>query len=104
MINQTKTKTRMLGPMKEEEEVKMKGECVVRCKVKNKEIQQVRLKNVMFVKNTRKNLISVKKLCEGGAKVKFKGEKFEVTIKGRMIIENELSLVNKRFDLKNIEK
>ena len=38
MVNQTKTRARMLGPMKEEEEVKMKGECVIRCKIKNKKV------------------------------------------------------------------
>jgi hypothetical protein len=86
MVNQTKTRTRMLGPLKEEEEIKMKGECVVRCKIKNEEVQEVRLKDVMFVKNARKNLISVKKLCERGAEVKFKGEKFEVKLRGRMIM------------------
>ncbi len=86
MVNQTKTRTRMYGPMKEEEEVKMKGECVVRCKVKKEEVQEVRLKDVMFVKNARKNLISVKKLCERGAEVKFKGEMFEVNLRGRTIM------------------
>ena len=71
MVNKTKTKAKMLG-IREEEEVKMKGECVVRCKTRNEEVQEVRLKNVMFVKNARKNLISLKKLCEGGAEVNLK--------------------------------
>ena len=42
---------------------------------------KLRMKDVMFVKNARKNLISVKKLCEGGAEVKFKGEMFEAKFK-----------------------
>jgi len=80
------TNTKVVGPIsKESKEVSQEGDCRVRC-LGEEEVVDVRLEKVLFVQDIRRNLISVKTLCQKGAKVEFEGESFRVTLNERVIM------------------
>ena len=81
------TNTKVVGPIsKESKEVSQEGDCRVRCVGEDEEILDVRLEKVLFVQDIRRNLISVKNLCQKGAKVEFEGESVRVTLNDRVIM------------------
>jgi len=84
------TNTKVVGPIgKESKEVDIEGDCRVRCIGKEREIINIRLENVLFVQNIRRNLVSVKNLCQKGATVTFEGEKFKVILDEKVIMKGK---------------
>ena len=74
LVNLTTANTRVVGAIrKESDEVSVKGECVLRCRIDEEE-SVVRLKEVLHVPHLRRNLISIKNICEKGLRVEFEGE------------------------------
>ncbi len=90
LFNLRTTNTKVVGPIsKESKEVNQEGDCRVRCVGEEKEVSDIRLKNVLFVQNIRRNLISVKNLCQAGATVSFEGEKFKVMKDGKVVMKGK---------------
>ena len=84
--NKTQTNTKVIGSInKESDEVTVKGECVVICEL-NDELKRVRLMNVLFVPHLRRNLLSVRSLCENGAKAEFWKDRCFVTVNDELVM------------------
>ena len=75
LVNLTTANTRVVGAIRKESDVvSVKGECVLKCRIDEEE-SVVRLKEVLHVPHLRRNLISIKNICEKGLSVEFKGER-----------------------------
>jgi hypothetical protein len=104
LLNARPSSAKISGPMNDDAEAELEGEIKLNCLVNQKEIEII-LKDVLYIPQIQRNLISVSKMSANGAKVLFIKDSCKVLVDQQQVMianlnEEGLYLVNETVEEK----